>query len=79
MKEWLKAAGIRAIKTFFQAFAAGMTYDVAISELDWAHIASVAVVAAIYSIVTSLAGLPEATSPLKKNDEAELPKTEEEE
>lgn len=69
MKEWLKAAGIRAIKTFFQAFAAGMTYDVAISELEWAHIASVAVVAAIYSIVTSLAGIPEAASPFKSKEE----------
>lgn len=68
MKEWLKAAGIRALKTFFQAFASGMTIDVAISELDWIHIASVAAVAAIYSIVTSLAGLPEAQSPLKKEE-----------
>lgn len=68
MKEWLKAAGIRALKTFFQAFASGITIDAAISELNWLHIASVATVAAIFSIATSLAGLPEAQSPLKKEE-----------
>ena len=56
---WLHAAGIRAVKTFSQSFASLITVGAAISELDWGYIASVSVVSAIYSLVTSLAGLPE--------------------
>lgn len=58
-KTWLKAAGIRAVKTFFQSFASLMTVGAVISELDWAYIASASAVSAIYSLATSLAGLPE--------------------
>ena len=58
-KEWFKKAGIRAVKTFAQSMASLMTIGVAISEIDWGYIASVSVVSAIYSIVTSLAGIPE--------------------
>jgi hypothetical protein len=60
-KTWLKAALTRAIKTFAQSFASLMTVGLALSEIDWAYIASVSAVAFIYSIVTSLAGLPEDT------------------
>lgn len=56
---WIKAAGIRAIKTFAQTFASMMTVGVALNELNWGYIASVSAVAFIYSVVTSLAGLPE--------------------
>lgn len=56
---WLKAAGIRAVKTFFQSFASLMTVGAVISELDWVYIASASAVSAIYSLATSLAGLPE--------------------
>lgn len=58
-KKWAKAAGIRAIRTFAQVAGSMITVGAAISELDWGYIASVAVVAAIYSILTSVAGLPE--------------------
>lgn len=58
-KTWLKAAGIRAVKTFFQSFASLMTVGAVISELDWVYIASASAVSAIYSLATSLAGLPE--------------------
>ena len=57
--KWLKAAGIRAVKTFAQTFASLMTVGAAISEIDWGYIASVSVVSAVYSIATSAAGLPE--------------------
>jgi hypothetical protein len=60
-KTWLKAALKRAIRTFAQSFASLMTVGLALSEIDWAYIASVSAVAFIYSIVTSLAGLPEDT------------------
>ena len=58
-KTWIKAAGIRAIRTFAQSFASFITVGAAINELDWTYILSVSAVAAIYSVVTSVAGLPE--------------------
>ena len=59
-KAWVKAAGIRAIKTFAQTAISLYTFDRrAITEVDWLYIGSVAVVAAIYSLLTSIAGLPE--------------------
>lgn len=58
-KKWIKAAGIRALKTFGQVFMSGITVGAALADIDWAYLASVAAVAFIYSIVTSLAGLPE--------------------
>lgn len=61
-KEWFKAAGIRAIKTFAQSFASMITVGAAINEIDWRYTASVAVVSAVYSLATSLAGLPEVKS-----------------
>lgn len=59
IKKWLKAAVNRAIRTFAQSFASLMTVGVAINEIDWDYIASVSFVAFVYSIITSLAGLPE--------------------
>lgn len=60
--KWFKAAGYRAVKTFFQTFASLMTVGVVISEIEWGYAASASVVAFIYSLVTSLAGLPEIKS-----------------
>jgi hypothetical protein len=59
MQKWIKCAGIRALKTFAQTFGSFVTVGAAINELDWGYILSVSAVAAIYSIVTSVAGLPE--------------------
>lgn len=56
---WIKAAGIRALKTFAQTMGSLMTVGAAINEIDWKYIVSVAVVSAVYSLVTSIAGLPE--------------------
>lgn len=58
-KRWLKAAGIRAIKTFAQTFASMITVGAALKEVDWVYVGSVACTAGILSIMTSLAGLPE--------------------
>ena len=58
-KKWAKAAGVRAIRTFAQVAGSMITVGTAVSELNWGYIASVAVVAAVYSILTSVAGLPE--------------------
>lgn len=59
LKTWWKAAGIRAAKTFAQTMAAGLTVGMSLGEADWAYLASCAAVAAIYSLLTSIAGLPE--------------------
>jgi len=57
---WFKAAGIRAIKTAAQTAVALIgTGAVGFTDLDWLHIASVSGVAAVLSLLTSLAGLPE--------------------
>ena len=58
-RTWVKAALIRAIKTFAQSFASLIIVGAAISDISWGFIASVSFVAAVYSIATSLAGLPE--------------------
>lgn len=58
-KKWLKAAGMRAIKTMAQTAASLMTVGAAMSDIDWVSVASVSVVAGIYSLITSVAGLPE--------------------
>ena len=58
-KDWAKAAGIRAIKTFAQTFAGSIVVGAAFSEIDWLRALSVSGVAFVLSVVTSLAGLPE--------------------
>ncbi|MCH4182981.1 MAG: holin [Prevotella sp.] len=59
-KSWIKAAGVRAIKTAAQTAVALIgTGAVGFTDLDWVRIASVAGVAAVLSLLTSLAGLPE--------------------
>ena len=59
--EWWKAAGVRAIKTAAQVVLGMITVGMAVNEIDWINVASVAAVAAIYSLVTSLAGIPEVS------------------
>ena len=59
-KQWWRAAGIRAIKTAAQTAVALIgTGAVGFTDLDWPRIASVAGVAAVLSLLTSVAGLPE--------------------
>lgn len=59
IKKWLKAAGIRALKTFCQTAISMITVGATLTEVDWVTIGSVSLVAAILSLLTSLAGLPE--------------------
>ena len=56
---WLKAAAIRALKTFAQTAASLVTVGAVISEIEWSVVFSSAFVAALYSVLTSVAGLPE--------------------
>lgn len=56
---WIRAAGIRAIKTAAQTALALFTVGQVASEVDWITVFSAAGVAAVYSLLTSIAGLPE--------------------
>lgn len=56
---WLKAAGIRAVKTFAQSAVAMLPAAAAITAVDWGVVAGTAALAAVASLLTSLAGLPE--------------------
>lgn len=58
-KKWLRAAAIRAVKTFAQTAASFVTVGAIISEINWGVVFSTAAVASVYSILTSVAGLPE--------------------
>lgn len=62
-KEWFKAALIRAVKTVAQTAVSMITVGSALSEINWPYVASVAVVAGVYSMLTSIAGLPEVGDP----------------
>ena len=57
--KWLKAAGIRAVKTFAQTAASLITVGAVISDVNWTMVLSASSVAFIYSVLTSFAGLPE--------------------
>ena len=59
MKKWIKAAGIRALKTFAQTAVAMVTVGSAISDINWINVLSISAVAAVCSLLTSVAGLPE--------------------
>ena len=57
--KWWKAAGIRAIKTLAQTAAGMIVVGAGLSEIDWMYVGSVSLTAAILSLLTSVAGLPE--------------------
>ena len=58
-KAWIKAAGVRALKTLAQTAIATVGSCALLSEVDWAVVGSAAALAAILSLLTSVAGLPE--------------------
>lgn len=58
-KNWIKAAGIRALKTVAQTAVATIGTCAVLSEVNWTTVGSAAVLAGILSLLTSLAGLPE--------------------
>ena len=58
-QRWLKAAGIRAIRTFAQSLIPLIPVGIAITEVSWADVLGVAATAAVLSMITSLGGLPE--------------------
>lgn len=58
-KAWLKAAGIRALKTLAQTAVATIGTCAMLSEVNWIMVASASALAAVLSLLTSVAGLPE--------------------
>ena len=63
-KKWLKAAGIRAIKTIAQTAVATIGTAAVLGDVNWIAVASASALAGVLSMLTSVAGLPEV-----KNDE----------
>lgn len=59
VKQWCKAAGVRAVKTMAQTFVAMIGTATVMSEVNWPMIASATVLSGILSVATSIAGLPE--------------------
>ncbi len=57
--DWLKAAGIRAVKTMAQTAVAAIGTAAALGEVDWTIAMSSAILAGVLSLLTSAAGLPE--------------------
>lgn len=66
---WVKAAGIRAIKTVAQTALGTISASMAVTigDVNWRFVASAAVLAGIYSLLTSIGGLPE----LKDKDDGD--------
>lgn len=57
--KWLKAAGIRAIKTMAQVAIATIGTSAAMGDVNWIMVASTSALSGILSILTSIAGIPE--------------------
>lgn len=58
-QKWIKAAGIRALKTVAQTAVAMISVGTVMSDVNWLQVGSAALLAGILSLLTSLAGIPE--------------------
>lgn len=58
-RKWIKAAGIRAVKTVAQTFVATVGTATVLGAVDWKMVVSASVLAGVLSVATSIAGLPE--------------------
>ena len=61
MKKWLKAAGVRAVKTMAQTAVAMIGTSVVLDDVNWVGVVSATILAGILSMLTSVAGLPEVS------------------
>ena len=58
-KKWIRAAGIRAIKTVAQTAVATIGTSAVMAEVNWLMVGSASLLAGVLSLLTSVAGLPE--------------------
>ena len=58
-KVWLKAAGVRAVKTMAQTAVGLIGTSLVVSDVSWPVVLSASVLAGVTSMLTSVAGLPE--------------------
>lgn len=58
-KKWIKCASVRAVKTMAQTALSLISVGAVMSDINWVVVGSASLVAGIYSILTSVAGLPE--------------------
>lgn len=58
-KKWVKSAAVRATKTFAQTALSMLTVGQAVMDVNWVNVLSVSTVAAVISVLTSIAGIPE--------------------
>lgn len=69
-KQWLKAAGVRALKTVAQTFVASVGTAAVLSDVNWLTVLSASALSGILSIATSIAfGLPEVNKTEAKESE----------
>lgn len=59
MKNWIKAAGVRAIKTVAQTAIATIGTSAVMGDVNWVAVGSASMLAGVLSLLTSIAGLPE--------------------
>jgi len=65
-KTWLRAAGIRAVKTVAQTALASLGTSAVLSDVNWTMVLSASLLAGLLSLLTSVAGLPELTTENKE-------------
>lgn len=66
---WLKPAGMRALKTMAQTAIATIGTSFVLSDVNWAIVGSATVLAGVLSLLTSVAGLPELKQATAQTDE----------
>lgn len=71
-KTWLKAAGIRAVKTVAQTAVATIGTTAVIENVNWIAVISASILAGVLSLLTSVAGLPEIKEEISNEDHQEV-------
>jgi hypothetical protein len=66
IKKWLKAAGVRAVKTVAQTAVATIGTSAVMGDVNWVIVGSASLLAGILSLLTSVAGLPELSTESKE-------------